>query len=320
MSMIIKGGSIAEVGTKAIEAVLQEGVYVDRAVGGWALQKSGIQKMREVHGMTIVLDNPLKRWCSNISLGTIVETEDYLLGLNPGFVHYTNWDFYDRWITEGMEKYPYTYGDRIFNDITGINQFKECMKKLQKDPTTRHASIPIWRPIDQLREYVPCNAHMHFQINEEGKLDLHTVCRSQDVLRGLFLDIFAYTILQEQMCISTGLELGKYYVYEMNIHMYQRDWQGDGWKKLVPEDPYQKGISPRSSVLLTDRDKRILFNESRNLFIEGNKCPTSEIDKLSNYWATWKKLQYSIKWGSCLLNKGCYEEMIYVYEKRTKDK
>lgn len=313
--MIIEGESLADIGKQAIYEVLDEGVEVERNVGGWALQKLGSQKMRELHGVKIVLNNPLKRWCNRISLGTVVETEDYILGLNPGNVHHTNWSFYNKWRTVGMEKYPYTYGERIMVDpYSGINQYRECVRKLLNDSTTRHASIPIWRPLDQLEKFVPCNVHLHFQLNEEGKLDLLTTCRSQDVLKGLFLDCFAYSHIHEQMCLDTGLELGKYIVFEINLHMYEKDYKDEGWRNFIPSDPYEEGCVPSKATKLTDRLRRKMYIISEKLF---NDEGPLDLNIKSTYWENWKLFQYLWKMNCDTWHRDSFEckDMEWVLEK-----
>ena len=274
---------------QAIDKVCAEGSLITRRVGSWALKKLGDKPMLELHCVTIRIDEPLNRWSNRVNAGMLTELLDYFLALNPGFTHLSPWSFYNRWRTIGMEKYSYTYGERIHTDpFTGINQWNECVKKLVRDPTTRHALIPIWRPQDQLNSFVPCNYSLHFQLNSEDKLDLVVSVRSQDALRGLWLDTFAYSHLLEQMCYETDIEIGRQYHFEANLHIYTDDLLA--LVSLPNVDPKWYGVSESgwgAAERLTTRLRRRIYNALKLIYEEGR--PGSDLLNRCLYWSGFLK-------------------------------
>jgi len=149
-----------------------------RSVGKWCLKPNEKMDMYELQNVTLALDPryAVPGHLMGMNLGTLVETEDYLLGLNPGYTHYA-WPFYEQWLDGG--KYPYTYGHRIhaYPSGCGVSQYNVIVKKLKKDPLTRHAVVPMWNPQeDHFNDFVPCTLLWYFQVNH-GQLDMYTVMR-----------------------------------------------------------------------------------------------------------------------------------------------
>lgn len=214
--MMVVGDSVAEACAWAIRSVLELGDVIPRNVGNWVFGYKSLEETRckEVHGMVIVVCSPEKRWHTRVNVPMMVESLDYLLGLNPGYTHLF-WKFYNQW--RGYDgKYPYTYGERIGECIYDV------IELLKYDNSTRHACIPIYRPKDIRVSYQPCNVFIQFLKGKHG-LDTIVNVRSQDALRGLYLDTFAYTLLQSVVCKEIGMSAGEYIVMENNIHVYVKD-------------------------------------------------------------------------------------------------
>jgi hypothetical protein len=212
----VVGRTVAEACNRAIESVYSNGEEARRDVGSWVY---GVRERKtvichEVHGMVIEIENPVMRWHSRVNAPMMVESLDYLLGLNPGYVS-EMWKFYNIWRNVDG-RFPYTYGERISECIGQVVQ------KLKENPTTRHAVLPIYRPQDILVEYQPCNVDIAF-LPVNDRLDCLVHCRSQDALRGLFLDTFAYSLLHEVVANEVGMKIGKYIAMENNIHIYGHD-------------------------------------------------------------------------------------------------
>lgn len=287
--IIIEESSVARAARKAIRAVWQNGEKVERVVGKWCLMKPGKHFLHELHNVTLTITDPRKRWNSRVNTGMLTETLDYFLGLNPGYTHKSTWKFYKQWIEKKTRRYPYTYGARVFGSDhidEEINQWKEVVRMLRKDPRTRHAHITLYRPNDLFREFVPCNFAWHFQTDSQGNLNMITYCRSQDALRGLFLDLFAYTSFLEQMARATNLPLGSYTVVETNLHIYERDTPKLKTDFANPTEPYTESIEPGSAPLLTEDDKKILQRLLRQIF-DFKKYPVITKTGLSTYWKDW---------------------------------
>jgi len=281
--IIIEEESVATAAEKAIEAVWEHGVKVERTVGKWCMMKAGRASLRELYNVVITIENPIKRWNSRVNGGMLTETFDYLLGLNPGYTHKSRWGFYAQWLDKEKGKYPYTYGERIFGCSNEINQWDEVVTLLKNDATTRHAHLSIYRPCDLGREFVPCNVAWHFQVDAQGKLNMTTFCRSQDALRGLLLDAFAYTHFLEQMALATNLPLGTYTIFEANLHIYDKDVGGIRTEFSQPSEPYSHGASPSRAQLLSGQNKKEINRLLRQIFEDRQLPRIDEID-LPTYW------------------------------------
>jgi thymidylate synthase len=60
-----------------------------------------------------------------------------------------------------------------------------------------------------------------FQIIE-GKLNMTTVLRSQDLVFGACNDIYCFTKLQELVSNKLGLPIGIYFNFAIDLHIYER--------------------------------------------------------------------------------------------------
>jgi len=212
---------------KAVNGYLRgAGMSITRRSGSWCMMKNPQTEMLELHNVLITIKNPLQRWHSLLTRGILLETLDYMLGNNPGYV--AKWyKIYQEYSAE-TGQLPYSYGQRIFGSPTEINQWEKVVELLRVHPTTRQACIVIHRPIDRVRTFVPCTYVFHFQVTKdnftgENKLEMTSVMRSQDAYRGLPLDLFAWTTLHEQMSLETGIPLGEYHHFVCNLHYYKKD-------------------------------------------------------------------------------------------------
>jgi len=282
----VEGSSVADVARRTTDLIVKDGENVNRRVGNWCMMRDEYQTIRELHNVTLKVTNPMARWSERVNDGILTEMLDYSLALNPGFTHHGSWNFYDQWRTVGMELYPYAYGTRIWGENpSDIDQWNEVVKILCRDKTSRHASITIHRPIDRLREFQPCTFQFHWSINKDGKLDMTTMMRSQDALRGLWLDLFSYSVLHEQMCFATNIPIGEYTHFECNVHIYESDFSkvDSSWAK--PDDPYQHGIIGCPADFLDIEMKRRVYNCLGTLYKDGDIMGAfAEADGLSPYW------------------------------------
>jgi len=282
-SVVIEEESVASAARETMEAVLEQGIVMQRTVGKWCMMKLGMAKLHELHNVMITVTNPLKRWNSRVNVGMLTETLDYLLGLNPGYTHKSSWGFYKQWIERRTGKYPYTYGERIYGLKNEVNQWNKVVQLLKRDPTTRHAHLTIYRPYDLTRQFVPCNVAWHFQVDDNGRLNMMTFCRSQDALKGLFLDFFAYSHFLEQMALATNLPMGTYTAFEANLHVYDKDTKKIDTDFARPTEPYSCGIRPEGAELLTRGHKNVIAELEKQIF-DMKKFPETEGTNLPNYW------------------------------------
>ena len=91
----------------------------------------------------------------------------------------------------------------------------------------------------------------------ENRLQLLTTMRSNDAWLGLPHDIFCFTMIQELVARSLGVELGDYMHFAGSLHLYASDiekaarFQNEGMQRRVPMPPMPRGDPwPAVRVLL----------------------------------------------------------------------
>jgi len=115
------------------------------------------------------------------------------------------------------------YGSRLFNFRGKFNQIKNVIRLLKERPTTRRAVIQLFdaKDIASKRKEIPCTCSMQFLIRD-GKLHMITHMRSNDAYLGLPHDIFTFTMIQEIIARSIGVNLGEYKHSVGSLHMYKK--------------------------------------------------------------------------------------------------
>ena len=251
--MEIVGNSLAEVCRSATKKLLDEGTIVPRFVGQWNMNETGFMNMRELRNIQLVVKDPYRRWYSGIKKGTIIEMLDMLLGDNPGHI-IDEWKLYRDWLSSNG-RLPYTYGERLRGEVGEIDQLNYIINMLNKDCTTRQAVALIRRPIDLTNKYTPCSISAFWQVNNDNKLDFTWCMRSNDImLGGLWRNMFMNLHLFEQIAEATKLEMGSYYHYDFNLHIYEKDLDKANELLSITEP---EGI-PSKAELLIEQDKYLI--------------------------------------------------------------
>lgn len=264
-----------------IKNILKNGIKEQRKVGSWSMKKDGMMEMIETNNIVLELTNPKNCISSQHCLGCEIETEDYFLGLNPGFVHLSPWSFYKRWINSDTGKYDYTYGERGGQWIFAV------IEKLKHDSTSRQIIINLWdKEKDFTKKFVPCTTQWLFYI-QNNKLYMTTTMRSQDALRGFFLDTFAYPLIMQFIAKSLNIEMGTYTHIIVNSHIYHNDIEFA--KKILSILQKCKPLE----IDLLSLDQMILMQQiSEKVFWDRN---IQEAEKmligLPKFWKLWKMNQ-----------------------------
>lgn len=269
------------------EALKKYGIKNDRTVGNWAMQEDGEQSMLELHNHTMYVPNPNDGILPNYGkghIGIITEFFDIVLGQNPGFVHY-EWPFYADWIEENG-KYPYTYGELI------KQQWEITRLKLKEtDGNTRHASMFCWDLSCHYRDFVPCTHMFHFQkIN--GALCLTVTMRSQDAVKGWYLDSFLYTHMACIMAKQIGMPVGPYTVFQHNVHVYPEDVDKMNKRLGTLRDAprFDNGEIPG----LTNDDYGPLYDALKYVYEEKGIYTSAPLDRIdSDYYRSLMALIYA---------------------------
>lgn len=121
------------------------------------------------------------------------------------------------------------YGFRWRNWFA-FDQLDSILEHLIEKPNTRRAVVSMWSPNGDLAasegvggidgKDVPCNTHIYFNI-DDGALDM-TVCnRSNDLVWGACgANAVHLSVLQEYLASSLGIEVGTYFQFTNNLHLY----------------------------------------------------------------------------------------------------
>lgn len=222
----IVGNTFGEVYRKAILAVLNDGKEVSPRG----------KKTLELSPATIVINDPRKflimpeKRKGNTTF-QLAEALWMLRGSNDieEIAHYNkNWlNFEDK---ENPGILNGAYGERLRMWDGEIDQFYEVYKKLKKDPFSRQATMIIFDPerdneVYEDGEYskdIPCTNYFNFTIRD-GKLNMWTVMRSNDLHKGTIYDIPTFIIFQHILAGWLDVEVGKYTHSAASLHIYESD-------------------------------------------------------------------------------------------------
>lgn len=197
----------------AIKGVLERGEYVAPTKG----------LNLELRGVTLQLTNPRARLSRSESRGKVFsalgELLWYLSGSNATdqITHYiSQYSQYD----EGGIVFG-GYGPRLRGRS---DQLATVVGLLRDRPTTRRAVIQIFEGADLLEPHkdVPCTCTLQF-LNREAGLDLIVYMRSNDVFIGLPHDVFCFSMIQELVARSIGVDVGQYIHVAGSLHLYDDD-------------------------------------------------------------------------------------------------
>ena len=102
-----------------------------------------------------------------------------------------------------------------------ISQLEYIIEKLKKHMFTRHATISIYDGKEH-RDYktdTPCTYAIQFT-NVENRLNMCVTMRSNDLWYGFCNDQYCFSKLQELVCKETKLDMGSYFHFAHNLHIY----------------------------------------------------------------------------------------------------
>jgi len=101
------------------------------------------------------------------------------------------------------------------------HQIDYVCAKLKEQPDTRHAAISIYdaKEWEKYRKDTPCTYAVQFTILN-NKLNMAVVMRSNDLWYGFCNDQYCFSRLQELVSERTGYEMGTYYHFAHNLHLY----------------------------------------------------------------------------------------------------
>ncbi len=112
----------------------------------------------------------------------------------------------------------------------GRDQLAELIGLLEKDPSSRHGVVVTWDPASDgllgvKKKNVPCP--FTFVVNIiGGRLNLHNIVRSNDMILGFPADVAGFALLQMILAQKLGVAPGVYSHSISNAHIYDNHYQG----------------------------------------------------------------------------------------------
>ena len=100
-------------------------------------------------------------------------------------------------------------------------QLDKVIGQLQNNPDTRQAAISIYDG-KEMQDYsydTPCTYAVQFTILNR-KLNMSVVMRSNDLWYGFCNDQYQFSNLQKLVAHETGYDVGTYYHFAHNLHLY----------------------------------------------------------------------------------------------------
>lgn len=156
------------------------------------------------------------------------------------------------------------YGPRLLNMRGQYDQIENVINLLKERRSSRRAVIQLFDASDIAHHHkeIPCTCTLQF-IVRNCKLHMFTYMRSNDAFLGLPHDVFAFTMLQEIMARSLGIEIGTYKHAVGSLHLYDRhkkdaqEYIGEAFQPRVQMPPMPTGDPWRSIRELLRAEFRI---------------------------------------------------------------
>lgn len=107
-----------------------------------------------------------------------------------------------------------------------VGQFSVIADRLRADPDTRQAIVTLWDPKHDAhggKKDHPCTTAFNFRMRD-GRLNMTTFMRSNDVYWGWPYDVYQFAMLQLTMANVLGAEIGTYTHHAASFHIYEPHW------------------------------------------------------------------------------------------------
>ncbi len=153
----------------------------------------------------------------------------------------------------------------------GRDQLKLLVSLLKKDPTSRHGVVVTWDPsADGLggvtKKNVPCP--YTFTVNIiGGKLHMHNIIRSNDMILGFPHDVAGFALLQCILAQELGVKPGIYTHTISNAHFYDihYDTAKEIIKRKVAHKKVRLTLPPKSFSRAEKKDVNLVKEITLNL-------------------------------------------------------
>ena len=120
----------------------------------------------------------------------------------------------------------------------GIDQLKNCIDLIKKDPTSRRIFMSAWNPV-QLNEMClpPCHVSYQFYVTDDKKLSCMMYQRSGDMFLGIPFNIASTSLLVYILSKIADLKPGNVSIVIGDAHIYEE--HVDAVKTQLTRKPYE---------------------------------------------------------------------------------
>jgi thymidylate synthase len=223
-------------------------------------------KAVEITGALLRLTNPRARLSRTERKGHVFSCLGELLWYLAGsdsldFIAYYVPAYKDN--SDDGRKIHGAYGPRLLK-MRGNNQVRNVITVLRRRPDSRRAVVQLFdsKDIASWHRDIPCTCSLQFMVRR-GRLLMFTSMRSNDAYLGLPHDVFAFTMLQEIIARSLGVDVGTYTHAVGSLHLYAqhkafaKQYLNEGWQPTVAMPPMPVG-NPWPSIEKVVRSERVI--------------------------------------------------------------
>ncbi|MES2982599.1 MAG: thymidylate synthase [Verrucomicrobiota bacterium] len=258
------------------------------------LGRSGLT--HEILHASLTIENPRDRWVASRTptinpAFAIAEVIWILCGRQDSqFLNYFN-NILPRY-SGYVSNYHGAYGYRLRKKFE-IDQIRESYEALNHNSASRQVVLQIWDSKSDLpnrdgaprAEDIPCNICSMLKVRN-GRLEWTQVMRSNDLFRGLPLNIIQFTILQEVMAGWLNLEVGPYHHISDSLHIYDADLDSIAslTKVGTPKNSDRFEEKYETTELALVDLERMIVNCIDESILGGQLIETLNHLKISEYW------------------------------------
>lgn len=129
-------------------------------------------------------------------------------------------NIWDEWADENGDLGP-IYGKQ-WRDFAGIDQLKNVIEGIKKDPYSRRHIVTAWNPADVTKMALPpCHMFFQFYVTDDGYLDCQMYQRSADIALGVPFNIASYSLLTMMIAKECNLKPGCFIHTLGDAHIYE---------------------------------------------------------------------------------------------------
>jgi len=120
-------------------------------------------------------------------------------------------------------------------DGTTVDQIKDVIERIKKEPTSRRLIVSAWNPgeLDQMA-LPPCHVMFQFFV-ADGRLSMQMYQRSCDMFLGVPFNIASYSLFLKMVAQVTGYEAGEFVHVLGDAHIYKNHF--DAVKEQLEREP-----------------------------------------------------------------------------------